>query len=96
MKKKMMKAIKELNAYIDNDREKLCDELHEVKLSHKRMEKLLRRFIEMMRYSYMDTNTERNYLVYLDLCKFYTDVKKELSYPYLRCNCVFKKGGKNA
>lgn len=95
MKKKMMKALKELNAYIDDDRQKLCDRLHDLELSRKRMEKLLRRFVDMMKYSYMDTNTERNYLVYLDLCKFYTDVKKELSYPYFRVNYK-QKGGKNA
>lgn len=95
MKKKMLKAIKDLNAYIDDDREKLCDRIHDLELSHKRMERLLRCFIRMMKYSYMDTNTEQNYLVYMSLCKFYADVKKELSYPYFRKNYKVK-GGKDA
>ena len=77
MKKKMMKAIKELNAYIDNDRQELCDELSELKLSHKRLEKLVAAFVKAARSDYMDI-------------KYFTRLvekaENELAYPYLRRN----------
>lgn len=77
MKKKMMKAINDLNAYIDNDRKKLCDELHEVKLSHKRLEKLVVAFVKVARSEYMDMK----YLV-----RLVAKAENELAYPYLRRN----------
>lgn len=81
MKKKMMKAIKELNAYIDNDRQELCDELSELKLSHKRMEKLLKQVSYFMRWlDFMPEQVCREGKV-LD-----ARILNELSYPYLRRN----------
>lgn len=87
MKKKMMKAIRDLNAYIDGDRQKLCDELHEVKLSHKRLERLLKRFLEISRYF--------DFTFIPIIQKLHEDVQNELSYPYYRVNWKVK-GGKNA
>ena len=90
MKKRMMKAIKELNAYIDNDREKLCDELHAIKLSHKRMERLLKQVSYFMRWlDYMPEQISREGKV-LD-----SRILNELSYPYFRVQHRMK-GGKNA
>ena len=42
-KLKIQKSLRDLNAFIDGDRQKLCDRIHGLELSHKRMEKLLRR-----------------------------------------------------
>lgn len=77
MRKKMLKAIKELNDYIDNDREKLCDRIHNLELSHKRQERLLKRFLEIGKYF-------KIYLIGPVWDKLYDDVKAELSYPYFR------------
>lgn len=92
MKKRMMKAIKELNAYIDNDREKLCDELHNIKLSHKRLENLLRLSLSCMRncFNYVPEGGDFEKLANLYVC-----INRELSYPYFRVNWKVK-GGKDA
>lgn len=82
----MMKAIKDLNAYIDNDRQKLCDELHEIKLSHKRLESLVRQFVKAARTDCIDMD-------YFGLLVMRAEA--ELSYPYFRKNYKMK-GGKNA
>lgn len=86
MKKKMMKAIKELNAYIDNDREKLCDELHELKLSHKRLESLVRSFVKAARSETIDMDYFGRLVMRAEM---------ELLYPYFRVNYKMK-GGKDA
>lgn len=92
MKKKMMKALKDFNAYIDNDREKLCDELHEIKLSHKRMERLLRETLNFFNKLY---NSDFQHSVpWSEVDSLFFKIKDELSYPYHRVNWK-TKGVKN-
>lgn len=78
----MMKALKELNAYIDNDRQKLCDRLHDLELSHKRLESLVRSFVKVAHTKDVD-----DYY----FCWLVNRAEKELSYPYFRCNERIKK-----
>ena len=92
MQKKMMKALKDLNGYIDNDREKLCDELHEIKLSHKRMERLLRMTLTFLDGMFDDVPAEIGLVRALEL---QDRIKRELSYPGFRVQYRMK-GGKDA
>ena len=85
MKKKMMKAIRDLNAYIDDDRQKLCDELYEIKLSHKRLESLVRSFVKAARSEEIDMNYFGRLVMRAEM---------ELSYPYFRVNYKVKGGKK--
>lgn len=82
----MLKAIKELNAYIDDDREKLCDELRNIKLSHKRLESLVRSFVKAARSEAIDMDYFGRLVMRAEM---------ELSYPYYRVHYRLK-GGKNA
>lgn len=77
MRKKMMKAVKELNDYIDNDREKLCDKLHDLELSHKRLESLVRAFVKAARSQEMDMDY---------FGRLVMRAEAELMYPYYRLN----------
>lgn len=93
MKKKMMKAIKELNTYIDNDREKLCDRVHELELSYKRMERLLGETLRFFNKLY--NSNSQCLITWSDIDKLCFKIKNELSYPYFRVNYKMK-GGKDA
>lgn len=90
MRKKMMKALKDLNGYIDNDREKLCDRLHDMELSHKRMEKLLKECLYFFNRDIYGVEFSVQFKA-----KLINKIKNELSYPYFRVNYRMK-GGKNA
>lgn len=79
--KAIMKALKNLNAYVDDDRQKLCDRCHDLELSHKRLENLLRLSLSCMyncsNYVPAGSDFER-------LAKLYVRINRELSYPYFR------------
>lgn len=91
MKKKTMKAIKDLNAYIDDDRQKICDRLHDMELSHKRLERLLRRWLWLSRHDVEIAEYESLHVVYGELIR---QTRQELSYPYFRANYKVKGGKK--
>lgn len=86
MKKRMMKAIRNLNAYIDDDRQKLSDRCHDLELSRKRLMRLLDlSFNALKKYNTLPAEYIVGLMVRID---------RELSYPYLRVNWK-TKGGKN-
>ena len=87
MKKKMMKALRDLNAYIDDDRQKLCDRIHDLELSHKRMERLLRRCSVVL---HLLPNT----LIIDEVLDLKVRISQELSYPYCCVNYKMKGGKK--
>ena len=82
--KRIMKALKDLNAYVDDDRQKLCDRLYDLELSHKRKIKLLKYCL-----SYLDAIPGGKYRDIL-----VSRIEQELSYSSYRVNWK-KKGKKN-
>lgn len=92
MKKKMMKAIKELNAYIDDDRQKLCDRCHDLELSYNRARRFINKIDGILKY-YQDNYACES--LRFELSTLRGQIHSFLCYPYLRVNYRMK-GGKDA
>lgn len=97
--KTIMKALKNLNAYVDDDRQKLCDRCHDLELSHKRLEKLCREALVGIKTlkRYVENGSIHveswfcNESFFCSLFSLRDRIERELSYPYFRANGRIKK-----
>jgi len=86
MTNKIQRSLRNFNRILDDDYKKLSDKYDDLKLSHKRLETLVKQFVEMFDYyEWYLASPSADYL--------YDKAVLELKNPLYRCR-ERKKGGK--
>lgn len=86
--KAIMKALKNLNAYVDDDRQKLCDRCHDLELSYNRARRFVNKIDRTLKYFQDNYACES---LRFELSTLRGQIHSFLCYPYLRVNERIKK-----